>query len=201
MDNLPRSAAEQDHRAGRWNQRLAFVMDMRENGFHFCATRAQALDEARRTGHQVDVLFLDASDEDRCCAATFRRRAQAPAGDEGHRRRGIAKARAAQGPARQRHVIDTSQDERARAGKRQVQSRFDEPGATALAVTFMSFGFKYGVPSQADLVFRRALSAQPTSMPPSWKALTSGDEKVARFVLDRPRQPRFCRRPPTCSRS
>jgi UPF0042 nucleotide-binding protein len=49
----------------------------------------------------------------------------------------------------------------------------------------MSFGFKYGVPSNADLVFDVRYLPNPFFVP-DLKALTGKDSRVASFVLDRP---------------
>jgi UPF0042 nucleotide-binding protein len=49
----------------------------------------------------------------------------------------------------------------------------------------MSFGFKYGVPSNADLVFDVRFLPNPFFVP-ELKAFTGKDPRVAAFVLDRP---------------
>ena len=48
-----------------------------------------------------------------------------------------------------------------------------------------SFGFKYGVPSNADLVFDVRFLPNPYFVP-ELKAFTGKDPKVAAYVLDRP---------------
>ncbi|MBK7857419.1 MAG: RNase adapter RapZ [Archangiaceae bacterium] len=188
IDNLPAPLLNKVTELGGENQRLAFVMDMREG--NFLRDAPKALDEARRTGHQVDVLFLDASDESLLRRYSETRRKH-PLAMKGTAAEGIAKEREMLKDLREQsqHVIDTSQMN-VHELKRQVQSRFGEPGATALAVTFMSFGFKYGVPSQADLVFDVRFLPNPYFVP-ELKALTGRDEKVARFVLDRPETATF----------
>src|SRR5438093_53010 len=61
IDNLPAPLLLKVTELGGESRRLAFVMDVREGNFLRDAPRV--LDEARRAGHQVQVLFLDASDE------------------------------------------------------------------------------------------------------------------------------------------
>jgi UPF0042 nucleotide-binding protein len=188
IDNLPAPLLLKVTELGGENQRLAFVMDVREG--NFLRDAPKVLDEAKRTGHQVDVLFLDASDE-----ALLRRysetRRKHPLALKGTAADGIVKEREALKDLREQsqHVLDTSQLT-VHELRRQVQSRFGEPGATAMAVTFMSFGFKYGVPSQADLMFDVRFLPNPYFVP-ELKALTGREEKVAHYVLDRPETKTF----------
>jgi UPF0042 nucleotide-binding protein len=188
IDNLPAPLLLKVTELGGDNQRLAFVMDVREG--NFLRDAPKMLDEAKRAGHQVDVLFLDASDE-----ALLRRysetRRKHPLAMKGTAADGIAREREALKDLREQsqHVLDTSQMT-VHELRRQVQSRFGEPGSTAMAVTFMSFGFKYGVPSQADVMFDVRFLPNPYFVP-ELKALTGRDEKVASYVLDRPETQTF----------
>jgi UPF0042 nucleotide-binding protein len=54
----------------------------------------------------------------------------------------------------------------------------------------MSFGFKYGVPSNADLVFDVRFLPNPFFVP-ELKPFTGRDPKVAAFVVDRPEATEF----------
>lgn len=183
IDNLPAPLLLKVTELGGENQRLAVVMDIREGGFLRDAPRV--LDEAKRAGHQVEVLFLDSSDETllRRYSETRRKHPLSMMGTAGE---GIAKEREALKDLREQsqHVLDTSAMT-VHELKRQVQSRFGDPATTAMAVTFMSFGFKYGVPSQADLVLDVRFLPNPYFVP-DLKPLTGRDEKVAAYVLDRP---------------
>jgi len=98
---------------------------------------------------------------------------------------GIAKEREALKDLREQsqHVLDTS-TMTVHELKRQVQSRFGAEGPHAMAVTFLSFGFKYGVPSQADLVFDVRFLPNPYFVP-ELQPLTGRDAPVAKYVLDR----------------
>jgi RNase adapter protein RapZ len=183
IDNLPAPLLLKVTELGGENQRLAFVMDVREGGFLRDAPRV--LDEAKRAGHRVEVLFLDASDESLLRRYSETRRKH-PLSMKGTASEGIAKEREALKELREQsqHVLDTS-SMTVHELKRQVQSRFGESSSTSLAVTFMSFGFKYGVPSQADLVLDVRFLPNPYFVP-DLKPLTGRDEKVAAYVLDRP---------------
>jgi UPF0042 nucleotide-binding protein len=188
IDNLPAPLLLKVTELGSENRRLAFVMDVREG--NFLRDAPKVLDEAKRAGHQVEVLFLDASDE-----ALLRRysetRRKHPLSPKGNASEGIFKEREQLKELREQsqHVLDTSAMT-VHELKRQVQSRFSESGTSAMAVTFMSFGFKYGVPSQADLVLDVRFLPNPYFVP-ELKALTGRDAAVAAFVLERPETKTF----------
>jgi len=54
----------------------------------------------------------------------------------------------------------------------------------------VSFGYRYGVPPQADLVFDVRFLPNPYFVP-ELKPLTGEDPQVARYVLDRPETEEF----------
>lgn len=169
---------------GADTQKLAFVIDGREG--KYLAEAPKALEEARRLGHKVDVLFLDSNDD-----ALIRRysetRRRHPLSGNGGVAEGIAKERTLLRELREQsqHVLDTSAMT-VHELKRLVLARFSDPEATGrLAVSLMSFGFRYGVPPQADLVFDVRFLPNPFFIP-ELKPFTGKDTKVAAYVLDRP---------------
>lgn len=176
---------------GQGFPRLALVVDAREGMFLKDAPRY--LEEARRSGHQVDVLFLDASDESliRRFSETRRRHPLAPAGtiEEGIRRErdALADLRAIAD-----QVIDTSAMN-VHDLKRMVQGRFSPEPATQPSLSVMSFAYRYGVPPQADLVFDVRFLPNPYFVP-ELKGLTGRDARVAKYVLDRPETEEFLTR-------
>ncbi|MFZ5468231.1 MAG: RNase adapter RapZ [Myxococcota bacterium] len=163
-------------------QRLALVVDAREGEFLKDAPRV--LDEARRAGHRVEVLFLDASDDSliRRFSETRRRHPLAPAGSVAE---GIRLERAALRDLRELadEVIDTSALN-VHDLKRLVQSRFSSEPVNAPSLSVVSFGYRYGVPPQADLVFDVRFLPNPYFVP-ELKGLTGKDPKVAAYVLER----------------
>jgi UPF0042 nucleotide-binding protein len=170
--------------AGSGNiERLAVVMDAREGVFLHEAPRA--LDEARRAGLQVEVLFLDASDESliRRFSETRRRHPLAPGGSVAE---GIRLEREALRDLRELadQVIDSSALN-VHDLKRMVQSRFSHEPSNAPSLSVLSFGYRYGVPPQADLVFDARFLPNPYFVP-ELKGLTGANPKVAAYVLDRP---------------
>lgn len=182
IDNLPAPLLLKVTELGGDQEKLAFVIDVREA--RFLKDVPRILDEARRAGHQVSVLFLDASDEvlTRRYSETRRRH---PLSGRGTVADGLAKERAALSELREQaqHVIDTS-NVTVHELRRQVTARFGA-GDASLAVTITSFGFKYGVPSNADLVFDVRFLPNPYFVP-ELRALSGKNPAVSAYVIDRP---------------
>lgn len=183
IDNLPAPLLLKVTELGGEHTRLAFVIDVREGAF--LKDAPQVLDEARRAGHQVEVLFLDASDEALTRRYSETRRRHPLSGAEGVAE-GIAREREVLKDLRDHaeHVLDTS-SMNVHELRRQVTARFGGAKQNQLAITVVSFGFKYGVPSNADLVFDARFLPNPFFVP-ELKAFTGKDPKVAAYVLDRP---------------
>jgi RNase adapter protein RapZ len=163
-------------------ERLALVVDVREGIFLKEAPRV--LDEVRRAGHQVEVLFLDASDESliRRFSETRRRHPLAPTGTVAD---GIAAEREELRDLRELadQVIDSSALN-VHDLKRMVQARFSPEPATGPSLSVMSFGYRHGVPPQADLVFDVRFLPNPYFVP-ELKGLTGKNPRVAAYVLER----------------
>jgi UPF0042 nucleotide-binding protein len=138
----------------------------------------------------VELVFLDSSDESlvRRFSETRRRHPLAP---EDSVPTGIARERAALKELRTLadQVIDTS-ELNVHDLKRLVTARFGEAPSTAPSLTVVSFGYRYGVPPQADLVFDLRFLPNPYFVP-ELKPLTGEDPQVARYVLDRPETEEF----------
>ncbi len=67
--------------------------------------------------------------------------------------------------------------------RERVTSMFMEDTSQGLTLTFMSFGFKYGIPLEADLIIDVRCLPNPFYIP-ELKPLTGLDEEVRRYVLD-----------------
>ncbi|MGO8970947.1 MAG: RNase adapter RapZ [Myxococcaceae bacterium] len=160
--------------------RLGLVIDAREGTM--LAEAPRVLADLRREGHQVAVLFLDASDESlqRRFSETRRRHPLAPEGtvEEGlHRERRMLHELRLMADL----VIDTS-GLTVHELKRDVQARFAEEGKGEPNLTLLSFGYRYGVPPQADLVFDLRFLPNPYFVP-ELKGLTGLEARVSSYVL------------------
>lgn len=183
IDNLPAPLLPKVAELGMGQDRIAFVVDVREGAY--LQSAPDALDELRRAGHQVELLFLESSDEALVRRYSETRRRHPLSGAEGVNE-GIARERKALEVLRlhAEHVLDTS-TMNVHELRRQVTARFSTNASTGLAITVMSFGFKYGVPSNADLVLDVRFLPNPFFVP-ELKPFTGRDPRVASFVLDRP---------------
>jgi UPF0042 nucleotide-binding protein len=187
IDNLPAvllpKMTELAAAAGAEIHLLAIVIDARERRF---LDRAPAfIEDARRTGNRVEVVFLDTSDEVliRRFSETRRRHPLAPSGTVPE---GIALERKRLADLRSMadQVVDTT-TLNVHELKSLVQSRFATSAQGALSLSVLSFGYRYGIPAQADLVFDVRFLPNPFFVP-DLKALTGRDPRVADFVLERP---------------
>ena len=169
-------------------ERMALVVDVREGVFLKDAPRILA--EVRRAGHQVEVLFLDSSDDSliRRFSETRRRHPLAPNGTVAE---GIKAERQALRDLRELadQVIDSS-TLNVHDLKRMVQARFSPEPAAGPSLSIMSFGYRYGVPPQADLVLDVRFLPNPYFVP-ELKGLTGKVPKVAAYVLERDETQQF----------
>ncbi|MDQ1177639.1 MULTISPECIES: RNase adapter RapZ [unclassified Microbacterium] len=183
VDNLPprmlRPLLELTELAGGAVPRVAVVVDVRGRSLFGDLPEAMRTLQANR---QVRVVFLDASD-----AALVRRfeavRRPHPLQHDGTILDGIHRERERLAPVREAAdvVIDTSALNVHQLSLRTV-SLFGDEGAARHTVTLMSFGFKYGLPPDVDLV------ADMRFLPnPFWnddlRALTGEDPRVREYVL------------------
>jgi RNase adapter protein RapZ len=158
----------------------ALVVDIREG--EFLANFPQTLEQIRgRQDLEITVLFFEASE-----AALQRRfsetRRPHPIG-EGTVLEAIAAEREHFEPIRQMAdmVIDTS-DHTVHSLRELLKNRFGSTLAAAeMQLTVLSFGYKYGVPLEADLLFDVRFLPNPHFVP-ELKALTGNDQPVIEFL-------------------
>ncbi len=137
--------------AGRVSK-IALVVDIR--GGEFFDTLMQVLEDLETQGFIYEILFLEASDETliRRYKESRRRHPMAPFGrvSEGISRE---RERLEQIRGRATHIIDTS-DLATSQLKEKITALFaGERESDRMTVTVVSFGFKYGIPLDADMVF------------------------------------------------
>jgi UPF0042 nucleotide-binding protein len=161
--------------------KLAIVFDAREKKYLGEAPKIVA--DARARGLDVQLLFLEASDVSliRRFSETRRRHPLAP---DGTVPEGIAAERALLADLRAiaDEVIDTSATT-VHELKHLVQERFGSESVTQLNVTVTSFGYRYGLPPQADIVLDVRFLPNPYFVP-DLRALPGTSLEVSRWVLD-----------------
>ena len=94
--------------------------------------------------------------------------------------------------ARAQYVIDTSLLNTAQ-NKERVCSLFLDHGESPMALTVVSFGFKYGLPQEADLVLDVRCLPNPFYVP-ELKNLTGLDQEVVDYVMAAPESQELLRR-------
>ena len=186
VDNLPpqmlRPLVELVERAGASLPRIAAVVDVRGRDFF---SELQDIIQALRTGVNVRVVFLDATD-----AVLVRRfesvRRPHPLQGNGTLLDGIGAERARLAELRESSdiVVDTS-DLNIHQLATLITETFAEEGHAGLRVTLLSFGFKYGLPADADLVADARFLPNPFWIP-ELRHLNGEDAEVAEYVLEQP---------------
>jgi UPF0042 nucleotide-binding protein len=160
--------------------RIAAVVDVRARGFF--THLQESLAELRERGWQPNLVFLDASDE-----ALVRRfesvRRPHPLQGEGRLLDGIVRERDLLQDLRAdaQVVVDTSGLNVHQLAKK-VAPVFAGERGPRLRIAVMSFGFKYGVPLDADFVFDMRFLPNPFWIP-ELRNSSGKDAPVAEFVM------------------
>jgi UPF0042 nucleotide-binding protein len=188
IDNLPIVFLEKllelsGHTHGEVS-RIALVVDAREGMFLGDAPRI--IQEIRQQGADVEVLFFEASDDSLVRRYSETRRRHPLAGDGGTVPDGIAAERRALAhlKAIADEVVDTT-TLNVHELKRLVSRRFAAGDGARLGVTVVSFGFRFGIPTHADLVLDVRFLPNPFFIP-ELKPFPGTDPRVASFVLGQP---------------
>ncbi len=160
--------------------RLAVVIDVR--GGSFFAELMSSVQDLRRGGSDIRLLFLEASDAELVRRFESNRRPHPLQGD-GRLVDGLRKERAVLGQLRAESdlVIDTTALN-VHELRRKIDAAFGPEGPTPLSATVVSFGFKYGIPVDADVVVDVRFLPNP-HWDPSLRPLTGQDPAVRDAVL------------------
>jgi UPF0042 nucleotide-binding protein len=171
-------------------EHVAVVMDLRAG--HFFDTFPEAVEEVRAKGFDVEVIYLDATEESLIKRFKETRRKHPLFEKAGSVAASITLERTKLAPVRNvaDRVVDTSRvtpkdlaaDFRARYA---TESR---PGG--LQITVVSFGFKYGLPIDADLVFDLRFLRNP-HWEPALRSMSGLDKAVRDYIDEDPRAETF----------
>ena len=159
--------------------RVAAVVDVRGRQLF---GELPSVTHSLRDGRQLRVLFLDASDEVLVRRFEAVRRPH-PLQGEGTILDGIRRERERVAAIREAAdvIVDTSALNIHQLANR-IVDLFSADGDARHTVTVMSFGFKYGLPPDVDLVADMRFLPNPY-WEPSLRALTGEDDAVREFVL------------------
>lgn len=190
IDNLPAqllhdavSTVEQ----GAEISRLAVVIDSRSGTF-FNGT-IDALEQLRERGLKAKILYLEAADEVLVRRQEAARRPH-PLSIEGRLLDGFDRERELLRRLRGRAdlVVDTSRLNVHQLAQR-IRAAFEE-GEDGLRASVVSFGFKYGIPIDADMVADMRFLPNPFWVP-ELKPMSGLDAPVAEYVRSQPRAEEF----------
>jgi UPF0042 nucleotide-binding protein len=162
-------------------EQAAVGVDAREGDFLLSSREVFAA--LRKEGHQLEVLFLDADDDVLVRRFSETRRRHPLSGDD--LREGIAREREILRSLREEAsaFVDTGHLN-VHQLKGVVHERYRR-GSDVLAVTLLSFGFKHGLPAEADIVLDVRFLPNPYFVE-ALSASTGEEAAVRDFVLGNP---------------
>ena len=180
VDNLPLFLLSDllDNKSGR----LAFVMDARDESF--LSSFDKVFPEISGKACEFGILFLEADE-----SALIRRFSQArrphPMASPGTLREAMARERGMLSALRKKadRIIDTSLLSPHELRNKIIKYYSPEQGRGRLRISLVSFGFKHGLPADADMVFDVRFLPNPY-FEGELKHGTGLEPRVASFVLE-----------------
>ncbi|MDI6874604.1 RNase adapter RapZ [Candidatus Solincola sp.] len=196
VDNLPPSLllkmVELCSQGASSLEKLAAVIDVR--GGEFFRDLNQALEELDRGNISYQIIFLEADEETLVRRFKETRRAH-PLHSEGGILESIARERELLRGLRARAdvVIDTSRSN-VHQLREQIMNRYQaREAAESLEMSLVSFGYKYGLPLDADMVFDLRFLPNPFWVD-DLREREGTDGRVRDFVLGQPESEEFLSR-------
>lgn len=186
VDNLPpqmlQPLVDLAHEPQSHMSKLAAVMDVRGRSLF---AQASEVIETLSEHANVHVLFLDSTDETLVRRFEQVRRPH-PLQEDGTLLDGISRERSLMHPIREQSdlVIDTSEMNIHQLSTA-VAAAYGVPGEAKTRLTIMSFGYKYGLPSDVDIVADMRFLPNPY-WEESLRHSTGKDAAVSSFVLAHP---------------
>ncbi|QAA34963.1 RNase adapter RapZ [Clostridium manihotivorum] len=194
VDNLPPKLickfAEACQQSDGKIDKIALVMDIR--GGIFFEDLFETLHSLKENQLKYEILFLEASDEVLVKRFKESRRSH-PLAPDGRVINGIEEERKKLREIKDRadNIIDTSKY--AIRDLREKLNLLYGSGSTTerpLTITVVSFGFKYGIPMDSDLVFDVRFLPNPFYIP-ELKPFSGNDEPVKKYVLEKEETKKF----------
>lgn len=162
--------------------KVALGIDIRSS--QKLAQLKEILEELRKKDVKSEILFLDASDESLIKRYKETRRSHPLAGD-GRVDKGIDEERKKLVFLKEQadYIIDTSQMLTRELRSEILKIFVENKNYKNLYVTILSFGFKYGIPGDADLVFDVRFLPNPYYIS-ELRPLSGNDAPVRDYVMD-----------------
>jgi UPF0042 nucleotide-binding protein len=171
-------------------ERAALLIDAREGEQ---IEKLPGIYRKLRSEHPVSLVFIEASDEALKRRFSETRRPH-PLGGDASIADGIREERGRMAPIRRLAdaIIDTTKFN-VHELRQFIIDRFQNPGRRPLLISVVSFGFRYGIPSDADLVFDVRFLPNPHFVP-KLRPFSGKNPKVARYIRSFPQTNQFLRR-------
>ncbi|MDR3122066.1 MAG: RNase adapter RapZ [Clostridiales bacterium] len=188
VDNLPPSLiptiVEICRQTGGKMDNLALVTDIR--GGVLLNELMPSLEALRQMGISCQILFLEASDKTLVKRFKESRRTH-PLAPEGRIMAGIGEERQILEPIKSNatYVVDTSNFKTAQLREEIAKIVGDDAKFSGIVINVLTFGFKYGLPMDTDLVFDVRFTPNPFYVP-ELKEMTGLSAKVAEYVFGFP---------------
>jgi len=186
IDNLPPSLIPKiadicSHSEGKINK-VCIVVDSRVG--NLLEDMLMHLSYLQDMGHSYEILFLDASDDVLVKRYKENRRTH-PQSREGRIIFGVKQERKILKSLKNRanHIIDTSNLSPRKLKEHLEEIFVEDQNLEKMIISVISFGFKYGMPLDVDLIFDVRFIPNPFYIE-SLKKLTGMDKKVRDFVLE-----------------
>jgi len=163
-------------------EKVALGIDIR--GGRLFSDLFHVLDELEELDFNYEILFLDASDE--VLLTRFKEsRRNHPLSKSDRLITGIENERKllSEFKSRATYIIDTSHILTRHLREKISDIFVDDKKFNSMMITLMSFGFKYGIPSDSDLVLDVRFLPNPYYIP-ELKSKTGNDKEVRDFVTD-----------------
>ena len=188
VDNMPPALIKEFVRLAMENsnpvEKAAFVMDGR--GREFFQNVKESLDDLKSMGVNYKILFLEARDDVLIRRYKESRRAH-PMAKDGSISSGIAaeKEQLAELRALADIIIDTSGIKTAQLNTTIKNILYPTREVADFTITVESFGYKHGLPTEADMVLDMRFLPNPYYLA-SMRHLTGNSKKVSDYVLKTP---------------
>ena len=166
---------------------VVMAVDVRSAEFFDAKAVSDLISETRELGYSIQSLFLEASDDALLSRYKETRRDHPLAGDSVSLTEAIARERSIMQPLREtaNYIIDTT-SLKTRDLKQMLGNIFSgENQSSAMRIELSSFGFKRGLPRQADLVYDVRFLPNPFYIE-GLGSHTGLDADVRDFVLTNP---------------
>ncbi len=184
VDNMPVQLLPKFLELRAWGvseiQKLAFVMDLREKGF--VEKHQEIFQQLRDEGYQLEIIFLMASEEVLVKRYSETRRHH-PVSNGKHLLENIRSEKEQLKGLKESadKIIDTSALTVHQLKDVIIQHAYRSVKTERMRIAILSFGFKYGIPLDADLVIDVRFIPNPHFVP-ELRKLDGRDERVSQFV-------------------